>query len=107
MEEIVGEVSDPFDAVQPEIDEISKNKALIDGLVLVETVNEDLELHLIEPHYDTIAGYILGQLNRMPRIGDIVETDQVRLTVEELDGMRISKVLLEKLAPSNSAREQE
>lgn len=106
MEEIVGEVSDPFDAMQPEIDELSEDSARIDGLVLVETVNDDLHLGLVEPHYDTIAGFILGKLGRMPHIGDVVVTDQVRLTVEELDGMRISKVLLEKLPPTPVLEEE-
>ena len=62
MEEIVGEVSDPFDVDEPEIQTLPDGTALIDGFTLIEEVNEELELTLTDPHYDTIAGYMLGRL---------------------------------------------
>jgi CBS domain containing-hemolysin-like protein len=94
LEEIVGEVSDPFDTPTPEIQEMPDGSALIDGLVLIEEVNENLELELEDPHYDTIAGYILGRLGRIAKSGDVVEDDGVRLKVVSLDGMRIARVSL-------------
>jgi CBS domain containing-hemolysin-like protein len=94
LEEIVGEVSDPFDTLTPEIQEMPDGSALIDGLVLIEEVNETLELELKDPHYDTIAGYILGRLGRIAKSGDVVEDDGVHLKVVSLDGMRIARVSL-------------
>ena len=46
----------------------------IDGLTLIEEVNQQLGLDLVDPHYDTIAGFVLGKLGRMPRPGDVVES---------------------------------
>ncbi len=97
LEEIVGEVSGPFDEGTPEIQPLADGQVLIDGLTLIEDVNEELNLDLHDPHYNTIAGYLLGQLGRIPAIGDSVEVRGVRLTVQEMDGLRISKVLLERL----------
>jgi putative hemolysin len=94
LEEIVGEVSDPFDSLTPEIQTMPDGSALIDGLALIEDVNESLELELDDPHYDTIAGYILGRLGRMAKTGDFIEDDGVRIKVESMDGMRIAKVSL-------------
>ncbi|OQY26331.1 MAG: hypothetical protein B6I38_11515 [Anaerolineaceae bacterium 4572_5.1] len=69
MEEIVGEVSDPFDDAQPEIQKQSDGSAVIEGLALIEEVNKELGLQLHDPNYDTIAGFVLGCINRIPSVG--------------------------------------
>ena len=94
MEEIVGEVSDPFDAVQPEIQVNANGTATIDGLALIEEVNEALGINLDDPNYDTIAGYVLGRLGKIPKVGDQVEVDGIRLKVKSMDGMRIERLEL-------------
>ena len=98
LEEIVGEVSDPFDSLTPEIQTLPDGLILIDGLTLIEEVNQQLKLDLQDPNYDTIAGYVLGKLGRIPRLGDAVESNGVRLQVESLDGMRIARLSLRPLA---------
>jgi magnesium and cobalt exporter, CNNM family len=92
LEEIVGEVSDPFDANNPEIQAQPDGSVLIEGLTLIEDVNQQLGLNLVDPDYDTIAGYVLGKLGRIPRLNDVVEGDGVRLRVEEMDGLRIARL---------------
>jgi putative hemolysin len=94
LEEIVGEVSDPFDSDSPEIQTFPDGTALIDGFALIEEVNDELELQLKDPNYDTIAGYILGKLGRIARQGDMVEGDGVRMRVEAMDGKRIDRISL-------------
>ncbi len=95
MEEIVGEVSDPFDAVQPEIQPQTDGSVVIDGLALIEEVNEALGLELHDPHYDTIAGYFLGVLARIPEINDEINLENgVNLKVVAMDGMRIKRLVL-------------
>lgn len=99
MEQIVGEVHDPFDASLPEFQTQPDGSILIDGLTLIEDVNEQLGLALNEPEYDTIAGYVLGKLGRLARPQDAVEGDGVRLRVQEMDGLRIARVSLTRLKP--------
>ncbi|MCI0520630.1 MAG: hemolysin family protein [Chloroflexi bacterium] len=94
IEEIVGEVSDPFDRITPNIQILPDGSATIDGLTLIEEVNEHLRLDLQDPDYDTIAGFVLGRLGRIARAGDAVESDGVRLRVESMDGMRIARLSL-------------
>ncbi len=96
LEEIVGEVSDPFDLATPEIQTQPDGPVLIDGLALIEEVNDQLGLNLQDPHYDTIAGYILGRAGAHPAPGDMVEGEGVRLRVEKMDGMRIARLSLER-----------
>ena len=73
---------------------------LIDGMALIEDVNEQLDLDLNDPDYDTIAGYVLGRLGRIARIGDIVETDHLKLRVEVMDNLRIAQISLTRLPPA-------
>ena len=101
LEEIVGEVSDQFDVDEPEIQTLPDGTALIDGFALIEEVNEELELTLNDPHYDTIAGYILGRLGRIARQGDVVESEGVRLRVVAMDGLRIARIALSRLPKSS------
>ena len=94
MEEIVGEVSDPFDTIQPEIQLHANGSATIEGLALIEEVNEALGLDLDDPNYDTIAGFVLGKLGRIPTEGDQIEVEGVCMKVQTMDGMRIEQLLI-------------
>jgi putative hemolysin len=107
MEEIVGEVSDLFDPAAPGIQPQPDGSFLVDGLTLIEEVNQDLDLDLKEEYYDTIAGYVMGRLGRIPHLQDVVEADGVRLQVEEMDRLRIARVRLEKLEAFSPETEKE
>ncbi|HMK09468.1 MAG TPA: hemolysin family protein, partial [Anaerolineales bacterium] len=99
VEEIVGEVSDPFD--EPELQPLPDGTALIDGLTTIEEVNERFDLHLDDPDYDTLAGFLLGRLGRLAQVGDQVEVDGVELRVEAMDGLRIARVSLTRRSPAD------
>lgn len=98
LEEIVGEVSDPFDHTAPPIIVQADGSVSIDGMTLIEEVNERLGLNLSDPNYDTIAGYVLGKLGRIPQVNDVVESNGVRIRVEAMDGLRIARLVLERVS---------
>ena len=97
LEEIVGEVSDPFDEIPQDFQRQPDGSTLIDGRIMIEDVNEQFDLDLRDPNYDTIAGYVLGRLGRIPQMNDIVESAGVRIRVAEMDGMRIARIELSTL----------
>lgn len=94
LEEIVGEVSDPFDKFIPEIEVLDDGSYMIGGLCLMEDVNHALDLDLHDPAYDTIAGYTLGKMGRIPKVNDKIDCDGVTIQVEAMDGMRIDRLRL-------------
>jgi len=102
LEEIVGEMRDPFDQ-EADIQPLQDGTILIDGLTTTEELNALFQLALHDPHYDTIAGYILGRLGRMARVGDTITAEGVRLRVESMDGLRIARVSMRpQPAPTDS-----
>jgi CBS domain containing-hemolysin-like protein len=105
LEEIVGEVSDPFDQTRPEFQTLPDGSILVDGLALIEDVNSHLGLNLHDPNYDTIAGYVLGRLGRMAKEKDVVEGDRVRLRVEAMDGLRIARLAICRIDPAQPPSE--
>jgi CBS domain containing-hemolysin-like protein len=96
LEEIVGDLQDGLQIDPPEIQRLPDGSARLDGRVLIKEINQEFELDLMDPYYDTIAGYILGKLGRIPQVGDQVEDleAEIRLTVEKMDRMRIALVTL-------------
>jgi putative hemolysin len=99
LEEIVGEVRDPFDANQPPFQQMPDGSAIVDGMSLIEDVNHFFGLQLDDPNYDTIAGYILGRLGRIAQDGDVVEDAEqcVQLRVDSMDRLRIARIHLSRL----------
>jgi CBS domain containing-hemolysin-like protein len=96
LEEIVGEMSDIFEGEQ-DIEPQPDGSIIVDGLTLIEDVNELFKLRLEDPNYDTIAGYMLGRLERLARVGDIVIVENYKIQVEAMEGYRIARVSIEQL----------
>jgi putative hemolysin len=67
-------------------------------------VNERLVTDLSTPYYDTIAGFVLDRLGRIPKVGDTVEEDGVRITVEEMDGLRIVRLRIERMQDNDQTQ---
>ncbi|MGL4687707.1 MAG: hemolysin family protein [Fusobacteriaceae bacterium] len=99
IEEIVGEIRDEFDT--EEEDEIVKhgeNQYIIDAMIDIETLNKKLDIFLpLSEDYESLAGLIMSEISKVAVIGDEVEIESVKIRVLELNKMRISKVLLERL----------
>lgn len=99
LEEIVGDVQDPFDLEPPEIEHLPDGTALIDGMTLIDEINSSFGLHLADANYDTIAGYVLGRLGHIPQAGEVIDepAEGIRLKVESMDRLRIARVALSRL----------
>ena len=95
LEEIVGEVDDEFDQRQESVVAQPDGSFLVNGLMSVEEVDERFDLQIEEPFYETLGGYVFGQLGRAAIIGDEVAVPSGRaLRVVELDGLRVARLLL-------------
>ncbi len=95
LEEIVGDVADEFDVAGETVVEQPDGGYLVDGLMAVDEVDERFGLGIEEPFYDTLGGYVFGQLGRAATVGDEIQAPSGRwLRVAELDGLRVARVLV-------------
>lgn len=96
LEEIVGEIHDEYDENEEEfIKELGKNEYLIEGSMNLDDLNDEIGLNLESEDYDSLGGFIIEQLDRLPERNDEVITDDgIRLVVENLDKNRVEKVHL-------------
>ena len=92
MERIVGEVATERQRALPRFATLADGSALVDGLALVGDVNERFGLHIDEGVYNTLGGFVLGEIGRRARVGDLVEVEGRTLRVEALDGLRVARV---------------
>ncbi len=100
IEEIVGEIYDEFDeAPVPELIKIDDNTLSVSSQMDIEDINERFDLDIPNEDFQTIAGYVFGLLGREPEVGDRVSDKNLAFEVTELDGIRISRVLMKKDTP--------
>jgi CBS domain containing-hemolysin-like protein len=93
MERIVGELGGDFGTgASTPIRQLPDGSAEVDGLALVNDVNEQFGLEIDEETYTTLGGYMLGRLGRRPKVGDAIEVGRHTLRVEGIDGLRVSRV---------------
>ncbi|NSY30930.1 HlyC/CorC family transporter [Blautia sp. MSK.21.1] len=110
LEEIVGEIHDEYDEKEDElVQKISDREYIIEGSMHLDDVNDHLNTELDSEDYDSLGGFIIEHLDRLPVADDEVVTDDgIRLVVEKLDKNRIEKVhvyLPENLHKSNEEPE--
>ncbi|RPJ79276.1 MAG: HlyC/CorC family transporter, partial [Acidobacteria bacterium] len=104
MERIVGEVASELRPAGRKITVLADGSALVDGLALVADVNERFGLHIDEDIYNTLGGFVLGELGRRARTGDRLEVEGRTMRVEALDGLRVARVYLSAPAPSRAVQ---
>lgn len=94
LEEIVGEIHDEYDEKEDElVQKISDREYIIEGSMHLDDVNDHLHTELDSEDYDSLGGFIIEHLDRLPVAGDEVITDEgIRLIVEKLDKNRIEQV---------------
>jgi putative hemolysin len=97
IEEIIGEIRDEFDTESPVI-HLKDGSMIIDASINIRDLYDDHNIAIPEsPEYETLGGFIVTSLQRIPQPGDEIQIDSQRLKIIEMVGRRISKVKLEKI----------
>jgi putative hemolysin len=106
IEEVVGDIRDEYDVAGDAL-RIAGADIEADGLLNLDEVFEQTGVRLPDGPYETLAGYVMAALGRLPRPGDAVEADGHRLTVSELDGRRIARVRIDPVHDTSEPLNQE
>lgn len=92
MEEIVGEIEDEFDVGRTQIETVSPTEVVLDGGVGIDQLNDRFSLGIEGQDFDTIGGFILDRLGKIPNPGDEIQEDGFRISVLSTTGRRVRKV---------------
>jgi putative hemolysin len=103
IEELVGDIRDEYDATDDEAKQLRGGDLEVDGLLNLDDFADATGAELPDGPYETVAGAIMATLGRLPRSGDAVELDGIRLKVAKMDGRRIARVRVTLMAGSDAA----
>ena len=92
IEEIVGDIEDEYDERDKDIEVIKANEFVVDGSTRLSDLSDMIGFDIESEEFDSIGGYVIGHLGRMPEVGEEIKTNNFRIIVEELDRNRVKKV---------------
>ena len=92
VEELVGDIRDEYDTEQGQRTTLPAGEVEVDGLLNLDEFAEQTGVELPEGPYETVAGYVLAALGKLPSPGDSVNVPGYTITVTEMDGRRIARL---------------
>jgi putative hemolysin len=95
-EEIVGDIQDDLTDDEKDFIVTGDSTFQLDGGFRIEEANEELELNLPSGDYETVAGFILSHLGRIPKQGEHFKYQDLKFVITEIRGMKIAKVIVTK-----------
>jgi CBS domain containing-hemolysin-like protein len=103
LEQLVGELEDEFDVSQRPIASLASGSVVLDGSSNVRDL--EMQYDIMLPHdqgFETLAGFVLAQLGRIPKGGEVIDYDGRRYSVLQMEGHRIARVKIEALKQPSS-----
>lgn len=95
IEEIMGEIEDEYDYHETGIKEIDKNTYLVEGVSLLEDINDKLNVEIKSEDLDTLSGYLINLIGGIPKQNErIIENDNITFIIDEVNEKRIEKVII-------------
>lgn len=95
IEEIVGEIEDEYDEVEKEIEKIGEREYIVNGSTRIVFINGFFGFNIKSDDFDSIGGFITGQMGRLPKVGEVIVYENVRFIVKSVLKHRIQKVKIE------------
>jgi len=92
VEELVGEIEDEYDTQPAGRAGLQHGELVVEGLMNLEDFADEAGRAIPDGPYETVAGFVVAELGRLPQVGDLVGHDDMTFEVLELDGRRIAKV---------------
>ncbi len=99
LEEIVGEIMDETDKIELNFKILDKNTMLASGDVEIDIVNEILKSDIPQgENYSTLSGLLHDKLKDIPKVGDKIEVDSIKMVVEEVVNNQANRIKIEKVS---------
>lgn len=105
LEQIVGDIQDEYDLETERLSVQSDGSIVADGRLLIEELQEHFDVVVEKEKFETVGGLIFHVTGRIPSQGEVIETDELILTVLEADERRIAKVHIARREPQREESE--
>lgn len=92
IEEIVGDIEDEYDKEENDIEVIKEDEYLVCGNVKIEDINDMIGTSIESEDFDSIGGFVMGVLGKLPEAGETVEYNNIKFIVEIFEKNRIEKL---------------
>ncbi len=102
LEEIVGEIRDEYDVETDPIIEEKNDTFVFSGGVSIDDMAKRLGVTIESQGFETVAGYVLARLGRVPQVGENFDIDDVNVSVLEAERRRVHRVRLQRRLPRGS-----
>ena len=99
VEEIIGDIQDEYDVEEQLFEQLGENEFILDAKLPLDEFEELLERELPEDGYDTVGGFVISQLDKIPSAGDTTRYEDMAFTVLGTKGRRITKLRVERSLP--------
>lgn len=103
VEELIGDIQDEYDVDHHADDPETLGATTVAGLLNVDDFTDETGIELPEGPYETVAGFVMSLLGRVPLLGDAVIDGEHRFEVVELDGRRVSRVTVTRVRRPDAA----
>ena len=95
VECLIGDIRDEYDGDEEDLSSESRTGDFeVDGLISLEELQEHSGIDIPEGPYETLSGYVMHFLGRIPTVGDILNVNGVRISVLSMEGKRVGKLLI-------------
>jgi putative hemolysin len=92
LEEIVGEIHDEYDSEKILYERLADGSCLIDARMEIDAINERLGFNLPKGDYETLGGFVIDYLQRIPKIGRIIKYEDLSLKIEDASYRRVKSI---------------
>jgi CBS domain containing-hemolysin-like protein len=106
MQEVVGRILEEGEHEQPPYEQLDERVYRVDGGLPLDELSELLGMEIEDEEHETVAGFVMNQIDKIPEVGDRIEHPGGLFTVEECDGKRASTVRIELPEPAEEAESE-
>lgn len=92
VEEIVGDIEDEYDKGINDIEVIKEDEYIVNGNVRIDAINKLIGTHIESEDFDTIAGFVIGLIHKIPELREEIEYENIKFIIESIDRNRIEKI---------------
>ena len=107
LEEIVGEIRDEYDVESERIVDEGNGRFVFSGKVDIDEITERLNVQIERAGFETVGGYLLSRLGRVPTVGERFDVDGLTIEVLDAERRRVTKVRIQRQASSETTMVQE